>query len=255
MTSRNYYLLASLVFFSLSVSVVSAKGLQTMTLAGQACEGEHLSDFKEAKPIYSLRIVTKKGKDVDELKLEDINQDGKSFSIQTVEFENGVPKNFTSTNLLLKQVNQLTVTDKRLMLELTQNGQTRKAEFDRPKLFAVGPSINRVISDSLAYLAAGKSISFQMVVVDRLAMYGFRLIKEKIDDHELLPQLKSGEWLKLKMEMEDPFIGGFAPKIYFIVDAKTGLPYYVSSPIPSPLPGKGMLGRGTIHYEIVPRKK
>ncbi len=234
-----------------SNSGLVAGALQTITLMGQACAGEHFSDFEDAKPIYSLSIVTEKGKGVDRLRLVDKDNNGEPFSVQTVEFEAGLPKTFISTNPLLEQVNHLTVTDKALILETTQKGQTKKAQFPRPKLFAVGPSINRIIMDSLVALTAGKSISFQMVVVDRLKMYGFRLIREKIDDHELLPQVKSGEWLKIRMEIEDPLFAVFAPKIYFIVDGKTGLPHYVSSPIPSPQPGAGMLGRGTIHYEVV----
>lgn len=241
----------ALAGLAMMMAPVPGFALQTLVLSGLACQGEHFSDFDSTKPLYSLRIVTEKGKKVDRLSLTDTDNDGKPFSVQTVDFENEVPKTFVSTNRLLKEENKMTVTDKELILVATRNGKTKEREMPRPKLFAVGPSINRIITDSLPDLAAGKSISFQMVLVDRLTTYGFRLVRERPKDREPLPQVKSGQWLKLRMEIEDPFLGVFAPKIYFIVDAKTGMPQYVSSPIPSPRPGQGMLGRGTIHYQLV----
>jgi hypothetical protein len=54
--------------------------------------------------------------------------------------------------------------------------------------------------------------------------------------------------MRLRLEIDDPLYGFFAPKVLFVVEARTGLVLRVFAPLPSPAPGKGTVN-ATIRYE------
>jgi hypothetical protein len=88
-----------------------------------------------------------------------------------------------------------------------------------------------------------------MVAINRLQVFKLRMIREPGRADEPIPQVKSGKWLRVRIESESSVARLFAPKFSNIVDAKTGHTLLVSGPLPSPEPGTGMLKKGTIRYE------
>jgi hypothetical protein len=133
-------------------------------------------------------------------------------------------------------------------MELTEQGKTKTTRSPRPAVFAVGPSIGRIIERHVAELAAGKSIAFKMAAVNRLQVFALRVIREPNRADEPIAQVRSGEWLRLRTEPESGVARMFAPKITSIVDARSGRTRLVVGPLPSPVDGAGMLKTGTIRY-------
>ena len=200
------------------------------------------------EPLYSVSLTSEKGAGIDRLRFISTDRRGQAFFTQTVEFEGDTPKAYSFSNTAAKQEGKLSVTPNELIMEFTDGGKMRTATKPRPNLFAVGPSIGRIIETHLAELSAGKTINFDLVVVSRLTTYAVRITRETGRTNDSFPQVKSGQWIMLRTEPQSALARAFAPTIFTIVDARTGRPRFVSAPIASPEPGGGNLKRGTIHY-------
>jgi hypothetical protein len=232
-----------------AIALADDLSVRTQTRSGKAYEGEHLSGSNWPAPLYFVSLVTEKGPGVDRLRTSSTDPRGRSFFSQTVDFDGDSPKAYAFSNSVVGQEGKLTVTPSELAMELTEHGRTRTAREPRPPLFAVGPSINRLVEGHLSEIAAGQSISFRMVVVNRLQTFAVRIIRESADAGEPIAQVKSGQWMRLRIEAESPVARLFAPKVLTIVDTRTGQTLFLSAPLPSPDPGVGTLDRGTIHYD------
>jgi hypothetical protein len=230
---------------------VSADGssIETRTRSGKAYEGEHLSGSAFPEPLYSISLVTERGAGVDRLRLVNTDRRGRPFFTQTVELEGESPKAYVFANSAAQQTGKLSVTSTELVMELTEGGKTKTVRQARPARFAVGPSISRILERHLAELIAGKSIEFRIVAVNRLETFAVRVVREAKRPNEPIAELRTGQWILLRTEPESSVARMFAPKIFTIVDAKSGRTLFVSGPLPSPDAGRGMLKKGTIHYE------
>jgi hypothetical protein len=218
-------------------------------VSGKVYEGEHLALVDSSPPLYDLTLTTKKGSGVDHEQIVDVDPKGNRFCTQTLDFDGDVPKAYTLSNTVTGQAGKLTVTPSELVLEWTEGGKTKVAKVARPALFAVGPSIGRLIERHLADLTAGRRVAFRMVVLNRLDTYGFRAVVAAKSSDEPIPQIKSGRWLRVHVEADSGIARLFAPKITAIVDAKTGVTLAVNSPMPSPRADESVLKSGTIRYE------
>jgi hypothetical protein len=236
---------------STTCSRVRAEGsrVETQTRSGKVYDGEYLSGSSFPEALYSISLVTETGNGVDRLRSFNTDRRGRQFFVQTVDFDGATPKAYTFSNVAAKQDGKLTVTATELIMELTEDGKTKTAREARPPLFAVGPSISRIVERHIDELVAGRSITFRMVAVNKLQTFALRVLREAKRPNEPIPQLRTGQWILLRTEPESAVARMFAPKILTIVDAKTGRTVFVSGPVPSPAPGVGMLKRGTIHYE------
>ena len=219
-------------------------------VSGSVYDGEHLFGGTWPTPLYAVRLEVAKGPGIDHLRAVNIDQSGRVFLEQTVDFDGGVPRSFSLSSAALNQTGSLTVTASELVMEFTEKGTTRTAREPRPALFAVGPSVNRLIEQHLASITAGKPLEFRMVVVNRLQTYGFRVSREVERANEELAEVRSGEWVRLRLEPSSGVARLFAPKILLIVDAKSGRTLFLSAPLPSPDPHIGTLKRGTIRYDV-----
>ncbi len=141
------------------------------------------------------------------------------------------------------------MTPTELVMEWTEGGKTKVSKVARPALFAVGPSSGRLIARHVTDLTAGRRVVFQMVVLNRLETHGFRAMVMAKNSDEPIPQIKSGRWLRVRIEADSGLARLFAPKITAIIDAKSGETLAVSSPIPSPRAGESVIKSGTIRYE------
>jgi hypothetical protein len=222
--------------------------LESHTVSGQAYEGEHLTDHDRSPPLYSVSLVAEQGPGVDRLRIINTDAHGRQFILQMIDFDGESPRAYAFTNSAARQKGQLTVTPNELIMELTEDGKTKSVRAPRPPLFAVGPSIARIIERHIGEIAAGKSVAFRMVAVNRLQIFALRVIREPSLPDEPLAQVRSGEWLRLRTEPESAVARVFAPKIVSIVDAHSGRTLFVVGPLPSPVEGAGMLKKGTIHY-------
>jgi len=231
-----------------AVAMAESSTVEARTISGKAYDGEHLSSTSWPEPLYSVSLTSEKGAGIDRLRFISTDRRGQAFFTQTVEFEGDTPKAYSFSNTAARQEGKLSVTPNELIMEFTDGGKTRTATKPRPNLFAVGPSIGRIIEKHLAELSAGKTINFDLVVVSRLTTYAVRITRETGRTNDSFPQVKSGQWIMLRTEPQSALARAFAPTIFTIVDARTGRPRFVSAPIASPEPGGGNLKRGTIHY-------
>jgi len=225
-----------------------AQDSKGQTFFGKVYEGEHLSDEALPQPIYSVRLTVEKSPGLDRIRVTDIDKEDNPFHEQTVDLDGDMPKTFSFYNHLLDQKGSLTVTPTELRMEFTQKGQTRSARQPRPPVFAAGPSVDRLIESHIAQLRDGKAVPFRIVVPDRLGVYSMKIRSEPPRADEPLARVKAGDWLRLRLEIDDPLFGLFAPKVLFVVEARTGRVLRVFAPLPSPAPGKGSLN-GTIRYD------
>jgi hypothetical protein len=219
------------------------------TVAGMAYEGEHLALVDSSTPLYTLSLTTERSAGVDRMQVVDRDRSGRGFCTQTVDFAGGSPKGYTFSNPGANQTGRLTVTPTEIVMEFTEGGRTRVAREARPALFAVGPSVTRLVEQHVTDLLAGRTVVFRMVVVNRLETYGFRVVRESADAGEPLVQVRSGQWMRVRIEPDSGIARMFAPKIVSIVDARTGQTLAVNGPIPSPAPEGGVIKGGTIRYE------
>src|SRR5262249_16413258 len=155
--------------------VAEGAAVETQTRSGKAYEGEHLSGSGFPAPLYSISLVTERGAGIDRLRTINSDRQGRQFFTQTVDFDGEVPKAYTFSNTVAKQEGKLSVTATELIMELTADGKTKTAREARPTLFAVGPSIGRIVERHLSELTAGKSIKFRMVAVNRLQTFALRI--------------------------------------------------------------------------------
>jgi hypothetical protein len=191
------------------------------TVSGRAYEGQHLAPVDSATPLYTLSVTTQKGAGVDRIQIIDFDH-GRTFFTQTIDFDGTSPKSYAFSNSVAKQTGKLTVTPTQLVMELTDHGETKVEREARPALFAVGPSIMRLVEQHVADLSAGRAVMFRMVVVNRLETYGFRAVREPSRSDEPIPQVKAGQWMRVWVEPDSGMARMFAPKVLVIVDAKTG---------------------------------
>ena len=219
------------------------------TVSGKAYEGEHLGPVDSSAPLYTLSVTTERGPGVDRVQVVDFDRSGRSFFAQSIDFDGASPKAYAFSNSVAQQAGKLTVTPTELVMELTEGGKTKVSREARPELFAVGPSVTRLVEQHVADLSAGRAVSFRMVVVNRLATYGFRAVRESLNSDEPLPQVKAGQWMRVRIEPDSGIARMFAPKIVSIVDAKTGQTLAVNGPMPAPAADGGMIKDGTIRYE------
>jgi hypothetical protein len=219
------------------------------TVSGKAYEGEHLALVDSSTPLYTLSVTTEKSPGVDRMQVVDFDRNGRSFFTQTVNFDGASPKAYTFSNSVANQTGKLTVTPTEIVMELTEGGKTKVSREARPALFAVGPSITRLIEQHVGDLSAGRTVAFLMVIVNRLETHSFRAIRESASSDEPIPQVKAGQWIRVRVEPDSGIARMFAPKIVLIVDAKTGQTLAVNGPIPSPSPDGGLVKGGTIRYE------
>jgi hypothetical protein len=219
------------------------------TVSGKAYEGEHLALVDSSPPLYTLSLTTEKSPGVDRMRVVDFDSKGRSFCTQTVDFDGGSPKAYTFSNPIANQTGKLTVTPTEIVMEFTEGGRTRVSREARPALFAVGPSITRLVEQHVADLSAGRTVAFRMVVVNRLETYGFRAVRESPSSDEPIVQVKSGQWMRVRVEPDSGIARMFAPKVVSIVDARTGQTLAVKGPIPSPGADGGIIKGGTIRYE------
>jgi hypothetical protein len=218
------------------------------TVSGTAYEGEHLALVDSTTPLYTLSVTIERGPVVDRMAVVDFDRSGRTFFTQTVDFDGASPKAYTFSNSVANQSGKLTVTPTELVMELTEGGKTKVSREARPVLFAVGPSITRLLEQHVADLSAGRAVVFRMVVVNRLETYGFRAVRESPSSNDPIAPVKSGEWMRVRIEPDSGIARLFAPKIVAIIDAKTGETLAVNGPIPSPAAGKGIIKSGTIRY-------
>jgi hypothetical protein len=223
--------------------------VQTQTVSGKAYEGEHLSGSGWPEPLYSVSLTSEKGSGIDRVQIVNMDHRGRPFFTHTIDFDGECPKAYSFSNTASKQEGKVTVTPTELVMELTENGKTKTAKAPRPRLFAVGPSVSRIVERHVGEIAAGRSVAFRMVAIQRLEVFALHVQREPARPDEPIPEIKSGQWLRLRTEPESALARMFAPKISTIVDAKTGQTLFVSGPLPSPAPGGGMLKSGTIRYE------
>ena len=237
----------------LHVAAVAAEGtpVRTQTVSGKAYKGEHLSGSNWPEPIYSVSLVSEKGPGIDRLRITNTDPRGRLFFTHTVDFESDSPTAYTFSNTAAKQEGKLAVTARELLMELTEDGKTKTAKESRPPLFAVGPSIMRIVEKHIGEIVAGRTIAFRMVAINKLQTFALRMSREPAQANEPIPQIKSGQWIRLRVEPESSIGRLFAPKISNMVDAKTGQTLFVTGPLPSPDSGVGMLKEGTIRYEPI----
>jgi hypothetical protein len=226
--------------------------VRTQTMSGKAYEGEHLSGARWPEPIYSVSLVTEKGPGLDRLRVVDTDPSGRQFSTQTVDFDGDSPKAYVFSNVASNQAGRLSVTPNELIIEFTEGGTTKTAREPRPPLFAVGPSIGRIVAGHLGEIIAGKSIAFRIVAPNRLETFGVEVTREPSRSDETIGQVKSGQWIRLRVGPDSAVGRLFAPKVSIVVDARTAQTLFVSGPLPSPEPGVGMLKQGTIRYDGKP---
>jgi hypothetical protein len=219
------------------------------TVAGKAYEGEHLALVDSSTPLYTLSLTTEKSPGVDRMKVVDVDRSGRTFCTQTVDFDGASPKDYTFSYPSANQAGKLTVTPTEIVMEFTEGGKTRVSREARPALFAVGPSITRLVEQHVADLSAGRPVVFQMVVVNRLETHELRAVRESVGSDEPIAQIKSGQWMRVRIEPDSGIARMFAPKIVSIVDARTGQTLAVNGPIPSPGADGGVIKGGTIRYE------
>src|SRR5262249_14001522 len=179
----------------------------------------------------------------------DFDSKGRSFCTQTVDFNGGSPTAYTFSNPIANQTGKLTVTTTEIVMEFTEGGRTRVSREARPALFAVGPSITRLVEQHVADLSAARPVASRRVVVTRLETYGFRAVRESPSSDEPIVQVKSGQWIRVRVEPDSRIARMFAPKVVSIVDARTGQTLAVNGPIPSPGADGGVIKGGTIRYE------
>src|SRR5262245_30664390 len=127
-------------FLSTEVSAMEAH-----TVSGKAYEGEHLTDYDSLVPLFSVSRVTEKGPGIDRMRVTNTDGRGRQFFIQTIDFDGDSPRAYSFSNSASQQTGTLSVTPKELVMELTQGGKTSTVRLPRPALFAVGPSISRII--------------------------------------------------------------------------------------------------------------
>jgi hypothetical protein len=236
-------------FTVVSLDLAEAQESSTVrTISGKAYEGEHLSFVDASDPLYTLSVTTMKSPGVDRVLIHDLDQGGRSFAAQTIDFDGVSPKSYAFSNSVAQQSGKLSVTPTELVMEFTEGGKTSVAREARPALFAVGPSIARLVEQHVGALAAGRTVLFRMVVVNRLETHGFRAVREPASSDETIPQVKAGKWLRVRIEADGGMARLFAPKVALIVDVQTGQTLAVSGPIPSPT-NSGMIKKGTIRYE------
>jgi hypothetical protein len=219
------------------------------TVSGVAYEGQHLALVDASTPLYSLSVTTERSPGVDRMQVVDVDRGGRTFFTQTIEFDGPSPKGYSFSNSITNQAGKLIVTPTELLMELTEGGKTTTARAARPPLFAVGPSVTRLVEQPIGDLSVGRTVVFRMVVVNRLDTYGFRAVRESISSDEPIPQLKAGQWLRIRIEPDSGIARMFAPRIISIVDAKTGQTFAVNGPMPSPTANGGMMKDGTIRYQ------
>jgi hypothetical protein len=219
------------------------------TVSGRAYEGQHLAPVDSSTPLYTLSVTTQKGAGVDRIQIIDVDRNGRSFFTQTIDFDGASPKSYAFSNSVARQAGKLIVTPTELVMELTERGETKVAREARPALFAVGPSITRLVEQHVDDFSAGRAVMFRMVVVNRLETYGFRAVSEPSSSDEPIPQVKAGQWMRVRVEPDGGMARMFAPKVVLIIDAKTGQTFAVNGPIPSPGSDGGMIKNGTIRYE------
>jgi hypothetical protein len=219
------------------------------TVQGTAYEGEHLALVDSSTPLYTLSVTTEQGLGVDRIQVIDFDRSGQSFVTQTIDFDGAAPKAYTFSNPVASQAGKLTVTPTEVVMEWTEGGRTKVSREPRPAVFAVGPSVTRLLEQHVADLSAGRTVVFRMVVVSRLATYGFRAVRESARSDEPIAKIKSGQWMRVRVEPDSGIARMFAPKIVSIVDARTGQTLAVHGPIPSPGADGGILKGGTIRYE------
>jgi hypothetical protein len=164
----------------------------TRTISGKVYEGEHLALADSSPLLYTLAVTFEKGPLVDRMQVVDIDRSGKTFLTQTVDFDGPSPKAYAFSNPVAKQAGKLTVTPTELVMEMTEAGKTKVSREARPPLFAVGPSITRLVEQHVHDLSAGRTVVFRMVVVNRLETYGFRAVREPMSANEPIAQVKAG---------------------------------------------------------------
>jgi hypothetical protein len=219
------------------------------TVSGKAYEGEHLALVDSSTPLYTLSVTIEKSPGVDRMQVVDFDRSGANFFTQTIDFDGASPKGYAFSNSVANQTGKLTVSSTELVMELTEGGKTKVSREARPTLFAVGPSVTRLVEQHVADLSAGRTVVFSLVVVNRLATYSFRAIREPASSTEPIQQIKSGQWMRVRIEPDSGIARIFASKIVSIVDARTGQTLAVNGPIPSPSADGGIIKGGTIRYE------
>jgi len=227
---------------------VAQQPAASQLVSGSVYDGEHLFGGTWPAPLYAVRLEVTESPGIDHLRAVSLDQSGRVFLVQTVDFDGGVPRLFSLSNVALNQTGALTVTGSELVMEFTENGTMKTAREPRPALFAVGPSVSRLIEQHVASISEGKPLEFRMVVVNRLQTYGFRASRDVERVNEELAQVRSGEWMRIRLEPSSAVARLFAPKILMIVDTKRGETIMMSAPLPSPDPHLGTLKRGTIRY-------
>jgi hypothetical protein len=236
----------ALVF--LGASVTAAADLQVETFTGSAYDGDLLAASSWPAPLYAVRMVREKGTGVDRLRTVYTDRGGRDFYTQTVDLEGDVPKAYVFSNDASRQAGKLSVTPTELVMELTQDGKTKVAREPRPALFAVGPSVTRIVEAHIGELAAGAGITFRVVALPRLESFAVRVVREPARANETIPEVKAGRWMRLRIEPESAILRLVAPTIQLVVDAKTGRTALMSGPISSPDPAVGMIKKGTVRY-------
>jgi hypothetical protein len=230
------------------VMSTDSSALETHTVSGKAYEGEHPTNLERLTPLYSVSLVTEKGPGIDRLRVTNTDERGRQFFIQTIDFDGDSPRTYSFSNSAAQQSGKLWVTAGELIMELTEDGRTRTIRSPRPAVFAVGPSISRIIERHIGEIAAGKAFALKMAAVNRLQIFALRVMREPNQADDPIAQVRSGEWLRLRTEPESAVARMFAPKITSIVDTRSGRTLLVVGPLPSPVGGAGILKKGTIRY-------
>ncbi len=221
---------------------------QTTVTTGRAYAGDWRPNLRQTTPLYEIKLVAERGPGLDRLRATNTDEQGRVFYEQLVVYENDVPKSYTLTDRASNLSGTLAATGAELLLTLSRGGKTKRAEKKQPPLFAVGPSIARLLERRIGELRASHAVELAIVAVTKLQIYDLKVVREDLGDDEPIPQVRSGAWLRLRMEPANALFRIFAPRISLIIGAQSGILECVVGPIPLPAAGAGNIA-GIVCYD------
>jgi hypothetical protein len=144
--------------------------------------------------------------------------EGKITSEHSVFFKDNVLQEYKMKNLEFPIQYSVNIKDGKVFFEFTEDGKTKKGTADWTENFVVGSSLKKRLEANFNDLKEGKKVKVRIGAPSRLDTFGFEFTRIEGDE----PEVKSGQWFKVKMKPSSIFIQALIKNAYYFIDSNTG---------------------------------
>jgi hypothetical protein len=197
------------------VAIVAATGASTLGARPARAEAFSCSVFEKGSNKSKLLFTGKRTEKDGNAQTAFLTPDGKEAVTEEIFFKGGKLSKYLLHQKQLGEEGSLEIRDDKIFFTYTKEGETQRADEDRPDNLIIGPTTVDFIQANWDKLMAGDSVASRFAALDRRETVGFKFFKEKDVDHSGKPAVQ------IKMKPSSFVIAAIVKPLLFTFDKGT----------------------------------